>query len=96
MRYLGVCQDNGGAGLRKQRGARCFVNLTFRDGTVVCGYFGAYSLTATDPDRSDIYLERLYTFDDGWHEAQPPRGVWVSLADLRLIEFICNDTAEGA
>ena len=63
---------------------------------MIYGYFGEYSLAATDPDRSDIYLERLYRFEDGWQEAQPPRGVWVSLADLRLIEFIYNDATEGA
>ena len=79
----------------EQHSEPCFVILTFRDGTIIYGYFGEQSLAATDPDRSDIYLERLYSYDeDGWHEAQPPRGVWVALADLRLIEFLYKDTSE--
>lgn len=76
-----------------QHSGPSFVILTFNDGLVIYGYFGERSLAATDPDRSDIYLERLYTLSAGrWVEADPPRGVWVSLAELRLIEFIYPET----
>lgn len=74
----------------------CFVILTFSDGVVIYGYFGEQSLAATDPDRSDIYLERVYSLTDkgAWVEADPARGVWVSLAGLRLIEFIYPETED--
>ena len=79
-----------------QHSGPSFVILTFNDGLVIYGYFGEQSLAATDPDRSDIYLERLYTLskDGRWVEADPARGVWVSLSELRLIEFIYPE-AEG-
>ena len=72
----------------------CFVILTFRDGVVIHGYFGEQSLAATDPDRSDLYLERLYTVDAAgtWAEAVPPRGIWIALAELRSIEFFYDNT----
>ena len=41
----------------------CFVIITYDDGTVARGFFGEASLAASDKDRSDIYLERLY--DEG-------------------------------
>ena len=36
-----------------------FVILTYDDGTKVYGSFGENSLAASNPERSDIYLERL-------------------------------------
>jgi Family of unknown function (DUF6338) len=36
-------------------------HVAFRDGAQVHGYFGNRSLAASDPRRSDIFLERLYT-----------------------------------
>jgi len=70
-----------------------FVIVTFQDGTQVFGYFGERSLAATDTERSDIYLERLYTVEnDIWTEAVPSRGALVALAELRSIEFIETET----
>jgi len=68
----------------------CFVILTYQDGTRIYGYFGANSLAATDENRSDIFLERLYSVEDKqeWHETEPSRSAWVSLAALRSIEFL--------
>lgn len=73
---------------RHQDGA--LVIVSFKDGTVVQGLFGAESLAANDPNRSEIYLERLYEVrDDGqWIEPQPGRSALISLDDLRSIEFL--------
>lgn len=80
----------------QQHGRPGFVILTFRDGTVVYGYFGARSLAANDQDRSDIYLERLYSLsDDGWVETWPRRGALINLVDLRSIEFIETERSEA-
>lgn len=67
-----------------------FVIISFQDGTVVHGYFGEQSLAASDPQRSDIYLERIYSIGDDttWKESDPARSVLLSLTNLRSIEFL--------
>jgi len=75
----------------------CLVIVTYEDETVVRGHFGAESLAASDPERSDLYLERLYTVDDDdqWIETMPGRSALLSLNNVRSIEFldqITNDT----
>lgn len=67
-----------------------FVIVTYFDGTTVLGYFGADSLAASDPERSDIYLERLYIQNDkgDWEEPTPARSGVISLRDVRSIEFL--------
>jgi hypothetical protein len=64
--------------------------LTYFDGTVVYGYFGEQSLAASDAERSDIFLERLYDVnEDGqWIELIPTRGALLSLVSVRSIEFL--------
>jgi len=71
-----------------------FVIVTFSDGTLVYGYFGQHSLAASDGERSDIYLERLYDVkDDGtWVATSPAKSALLSLRDLRSIEFIPAQT----
>ncbi|MEJ6401304.1 DUF6338 family protein [Yoonia sp. 2307UL14-13] len=71
-----------------------FVIITFEDGVVIRGYFGENSLAATDEARSDIYLERLYVVgeDDAWIEQSPGRSGLISLANVRSIEFLDEET----
>jgi len=65
------------------------VEITYDDGTKIAGLFGEHSLAASDEDRSDLYLEQLYIIDNGnWKETKPPRSVWLSLRDVRSIEFL--------
>lgn len=74
-----------------------FVILSFMDGTVIYGYFGDQSLAASDENRSDIYLESLYTVEqDQWTLANPPRAAWISLDGVRSIEFLKPEEAEHA
>lgn len=67
-----------------------FVIVTYTDGSRIYGYFGGISLASTDPDRSDLFLERLYDVgeDDQWLEKHPPRSALVSLSDVRSIEVL--------
>jgi hypothetical protein len=67
-----------------------FVILTFQDGSSIYGFFGADSLASSDPNRSDIYLERLYVVgEDGqWSEPDVRRSALVSLSGVRSIEFL--------
>ena len=66
-----------------------FVLVTYFDGTSIAGLFGERSLAATDNDRSDLFLESLYTIaEDGqWAEATPKRSALINLAQVRTIEF---------
>lgn len=70
----------------------CFVIVTYFDGTVVNGFFGENSLAASDSNRSDLYLERLYTVgdDDQWVEQTPGRSALIVLEDVRSVEFLDN------
>jgi hypothetical protein len=68
-----------------------FVIVTYKDGTQIFGYYGSDSRAGRDPNRSELYLERMYEpgKDDGqWKEVKPPRSVLLSLSELRSIEFI--------
>ncbi len=79
----------------------CLVIVTFEDGTTIRGYFGEESLAASDPRRSDLYLERLYIVDeeDQWIETSPNRSALLRLSDVRSIEFLDqltnDDTQRG-
>ena len=55
--------------------------VTYEDGTQIFGYFGQQSLASTDPNRSDLFLERLYDVDDDqqWQEKSPPRSALIFL-----------------
>ena len=67
-----------------------FVIVTYQDGTTVNGYFGQQSLAATDANRSDLVLERVYDVkEDGtWEDTSPPRSALIYLNQIRSIEFI--------
>ncbi|MEQ8896566.1 MAG: DUF6338 family protein [Roseovarius sp.] len=70
-----------------------FVIVTYFDGTTVGGYFGENSLAASDTNRSDLYLERLYSLgDEGvWEEPKPSRSGLINLQNVRSIEFLDNE-----
>lgn len=67
-----------------------FVIVTYEDGTVVRGLFARGSLAASDPERSDIFLERLYSQDESgrWQQMSPGRSGLLSLKGVRSIEFL--------
>jgi hypothetical protein len=67
-----------------------FVILTFQDDIRIYGYHGPASRAGRDPNRSEIFLERLYFVEeDGtWVETVPARSALIRLDGLRSIEFI--------
>lgn len=67
-----------------------FLIITFEDGTRIHGYFGENSLAATDPERSDLFLERLYSVGESgdWEEQKPGRSGLITLQNVRSIEFL--------
>lgn len=74
----------------------CLVAVTYTDGTVLRGYFGARSMASGIDARSDIYLERLYSVDkDGhWQPVTPARSGLLSLDKVRSIEFLEDEEVE--
>jgi hypothetical protein len=71
------------------RTGACFIIVTLRDGSVISGYFGGNSMASSDPDRRDIYIEKLYTIpDDGpWVEVKGSLGIQVDGGQIAHIEF---------
>lgn len=68
----------------------CYVLVTLRDGAEIAGYFGPRSMASSDPERKDIFLERVYTVppDDGpWKAVEHSLGVYVDGAQIAYIEF---------
>lgn len=68
----------------------CLVIVTYDDGTVVRGYYGTQSLASSDSERSDLFLERLYSEDEQgqWTELAPGRSGYITLKGVRSVEFL--------
>lgn len=79
-----------------QLGGPSFVILGFADGKQVLGYFGSQSMVGSSAEASSIFLEELYVIgeDQTWESAEPPRSGWVSLRDVRSIEFIATEESD--
>jgi hypothetical protein len=68
----------------------CYVLITLTDGTEIAGYFGLRSMASSEPERKDIYIERVYTVpeDDGpWKEVERSLGMHVDGSQIAYIEF---------
>ena len=70
-----------------------FVIISFEDDTVVRGYFGENSLAASDSNRSDIFLERLYKVDENGNWQDNHGSAVVNLSGFRSIEFLHDQEA---
>lgn len=74
------------------------VLITYRDGTRIMGWFGAKSFAASAERDRDIYIETLYEMygdePDEWVESHPSRSAYVTLDDVRSIEFIEGDDGD--
>ncbi len=67
----------------------CYVLVTLRNGTQIAGYFGPQSMASSDPDRRDVYLERIYTIplDGTWRPVDRSRGVYIDGSLIAFVEF---------
>jgi hypothetical protein len=70
-------------------GTPCYLIIVFADGREVLGYFGEHSYAGTDQRGGGIYIEKLYAegSDGQWVPADPQRSAWVSLENVRSIEY---------
>ncbi|MEM6728747.1 MAG: DUF6338 family protein, partial [Pseudomonadota bacterium] len=75
----------------------CFVELTFEDGVRLGGWFGVDSVAASDEERADLYLERVYRIGEAgdWEEASPPRSALIKLENVRTVEFLDLEKSDG-
>lgn len=68
----------------------CYVLVTLTDGTEIAGFFGSKSMASSDPDRKDLYIEKVYKVpaDDGpWTEVEGTLGMHIDGAQISYIEF---------
>jgi Family of unknown function (DUF6338) len=68
----------------------CYVLITLGDGTEIAGYFGSRSMASSDPERKDIYIEKVYKVpEDGspWVEVERSLGMHIDGAQIAYIEF---------
>ena len=68
----------------------CYVLVTLTDGTEIAGYFGLRSMASSDPDRKDLYIEKVYKVpvDDGpWTETDGTLGMHIDGTQISYIEF---------
>ena len=76
-----------------------YVLITLTDGTEYYGYYGENSYTSSSSDERDIYIEKLYDFDDenGWIENKQSVGLLLNCTQIQSIEFFQkgDDTNEG-
>lgn len=69
----------------------CFLLITLRDGKEIAGYFGSKSMASSDPNRRDIYIEKVYTVPtDGsrWAEVEGTLGMHIDGSQISRVEFI--------
>lgn len=68
----------------------CYLLITLTDGTEIAGYFGRRSMASSDPERKDIFIERVYTIpEDGsaWVQVEGSLGMHIDGSQIAFIEF---------
>lgn len=73
----------------KQIGTHLIVTLI--DGTTLYGYWGGDSYCSSSADGRDIYIEKLYRFNDQngeWTENKESHGVIINQNQIEYIEFV--------
>lgn len=68
----------------------CYVLITLIDGTEIAGYFGSRSMASSEPERKDIYIERVYEVPEeggAWKEVARSLGMHVDGSQIAYIEF---------
>ena len=72
------------------RTGECFMLVTLNDGREIAGWFGSKSMASSDPQRKDIFIEKLYTVpEDGssWTEVVGNLGIQIDGGQIAFIEF---------
>lgn len=68
-----------------------YVRVRMADGTFLGGYFGGRSYISTYPEPHDIFIDEPWELDDDGNflgVSEQPAGIWVSLTDGSIVEWI--------
>lgn len=69
-------------------GRSYWVEITVANGKVIRGIYSSKSLSSSESEYRDIYLEKLYKkTEDGWKEMDRTAGVWINPDEIRYIKF---------
>ena len=68
----------------------CWIVIALTDGKFVRGIYGGKSLSSTDAEYRDIYLEEVYLIDDAgnWKRRERTEGIWINSTQIKYIEFL--------
>lgn len=63
--------------------------IKLANGECVYGKYGCKSLASSDENYRDIYLEEIYTWEEGedWKKVDGTEGVWINAEEIKSIEF---------
>lgn len=66
-----------------------WVIVRLASGEEVYGRYSTKSLSSSEPGFRDIYIEEVYTYEDGkpWNSVDGTDGIWINASEIRSIEF---------
>ena len=67
-----------------------WVIVRLKSGNVVYGRYGSGSFSSSEESERDLYLEKIYIFDQNktWVETERTDGIWISASEISTIEFV--------
>ena len=65
-----------------------WILVRLKDGSQVAGYFGGKSFASSDPAERDLYVEQVWSIENGrWTKESPGKGILLSRGEISSIEF---------
>ncbi len=65
-----------------------FVIITLKDDKQIFGWYSTNSFTSSDPDERDMFVEKIYDYNDGeWLVDDYNQGCYISKDQIKFIEF---------
>ena len=67
-----------------------WLEVFLTDGKVVRGLYSGNSLSSSDSEYRDIYIEQLYKCEnDEWKSIDRTAGIWIKPDEIKYIKFYC-------
>lgn len=78
------------------KGEKQWVEITVSNGGVIRGLYAGKSLSSSENEYRDIYLEELYVKEDEtWEKVSRTSGVWINPDEIRYIKFYTMEEEEN-
>jgi hypothetical protein len=63
--------------------------ITFKDNSVICGWYGKNSFTSSDPNERDMFVEYTYKIDENGNYQDDPesKGIYISKDQIKYIDI---------